>query len=445
MKNVHLTYTQPQLDIFFPEVAVKYTIIPKGRRFGATRGAAHACIEWAIEGKSILWGDTISSNIRKYVDRYFKTALKKINAANPDSPLAWDWNSRDQVLTIGGGFIDFRSADRPENWEGFGYHIIILNEAGIILEDPYLYTNAVLPMMMDYPESRLFALGVPKGKMAKDGEDNVFYQLWKSVEAGDPEYTGHTYSSYDNPRNTPEIVQKIAMRIGALDPEQVRQEIWGEFVSMSARKPFAHAFDPFRHVKACQQNPARAVKTIVDFNLDPFCAIYAHVWADHEGPHCWVFKEESISPGTLDEMARRIRIQVPHPSLINLTGDRGGDARRLGIKTNASMFADLIRLIPISVTQLTLRPNPTHVQSREDCNYVFAHHPDLRIDPGCTGLIRDLLTVAVDEDGEIIKRDRSKIAQQADLLDCFRYLVNAFLQDFKKSYKHAVPVGREVR
>jgi hypothetical protein len=162
--KLNLTFTKPQLDIFFPAEPVKYTIVAKGRRFGATRGAAHACMIWAGHGKRILWGDTINSNITRYWDRYFEPSLKHTG-------LKYHFDRTKNVASIGPGVIDFRSAEIPENWEGFGYHVIILNEAGIILKDPELYEKTVLPMLLDYPDSRLFAMGVPKGKLIKDGTD----------------------------------------------------------------------------------------------------------------------------------------------------------------------------------------------------------------------------------------------------------------------------------
>lgn len=89
--SIRLTYTQQQLDIFFPKAPARHTIIPKGRRFGATRGASHACIQWAIEGMPILWGDTVYGNITKYVERYFQPALKSNN-------IPYDWKVQERVL-----------------------------------------------------------------------------------------------------------------------------------------------------------------------------------------------------------------------------------------------------------------------------------------------------------------------------------------------------------
>src|SRR5690606_9457471 len=164
--DLDLTYSEKQSELFFPESFPKYSIIPKGRRAGLTRGAAHAFIEYGLDANLpyfpkdnlyFLWGDTVSTNIDRYFERYFQPALKQLPSG------IWQWKKVDKILKIGRLTIDFRSADRPENWEGFGYHLIFLNEAGIILEDDYLYDNAVLPMLIDFPNAKLIAAGVPKG------------------------------------------------------------------------------------------------------------------------------------------------------------------------------------------------------------------------------------------------------------------------------------------
>jgi hypothetical protein len=129
--KLKLSYTRPQLDIFFGHPEKKYIIISKGRRFGATHGAAKAIIEWALDGDKILWGDTVNGNIDRYFSRYIKPELKK--------GIPYTWSDRKKELVIGNGHIDFRSSDNPENWEGFGYKEIILNEAGIILKNDYLH------------------------------------------------------------------------------------------------------------------------------------------------------------------------------------------------------------------------------------------------------------------------------------------------------------------
>jgi len=217
-----LSYTEPQIEIFF-ETDVKFLVVTKGRRFGLTHGAGKAFIEWAIEGKRLLWGDTINSNIDRYVQRYIEPDLKK-------NEIPYKWNAQKKELRILDGHIDFRSADIPQNWEGFGYDIIFLNEAGIILKDPYLFTNAVLPMLMDFPNSRLIAGGVPKGKIGKDGKTHAFYKMAQAGIANQKGYKHLNYSSYDNPLLRNEDIDQLKDEINRMNPDMVKQEIYGQFV-----------------------------------------------------------------------------------------------------------------------------------------------------------------------------------------------------------------------
>ena len=191
LKNeIHLQYTETQHKFLYENRPdAKFFVIPAGRRFGKTKGASNATIEWMAEGKKILWGDTISTNIDRYVDRYWKPELIK-------SGIEYTYSTQKKVMTLQNfeGYIDFRSADRPENWEGFGYDIIILNEAGIILKNDYLFTNAVLPMLIDNRGSKLYAIGTPKGRVKKDNKEHRFYSMYKRAMANDPLYQLYQYS-----------------------------------------------------------------------------------------------------------------------------------------------------------------------------------------------------------------------------------------------------------
>jgi len=230
VEAIELTYTPAQMKVFFEIPAdVRYVVVTKGRRFGATQGATNACIEWCLEGKHILWGDTINSNIDRYFDRYFVPALYR-------NQIEYNYQRQSKQLNIsfGAGYIDFRSADRPENWEGFGYDVIFLNEAGIILNNKYLYSNAVLPMLMDSPKSILIAAGVPKGKHCKGvdkrEDEHPFYTLYKAAQNKSPHYILHEYSSYDNPLLSADQIKELEIEIGRMSPGMVEQEIYGKFV-----------------------------------------------------------------------------------------------------------------------------------------------------------------------------------------------------------------------
>jgi hypothetical protein len=425
MKEIELRYTRPQLDIFFSDEQARHVLVQKGRRFGATKGAANACIEWLIEGQHILWGDTIHSNINKYFERYFLPELKA-------NKIEFNWAKQERTLTAGKGHIDFRSADNPENWEGFGYSRIILNEAGIILSNPYLYTNAVRPMMLDHPDAVLYALGVPKGKLLKDGKEHPFYTLCK--KKGEKGYRVLQYSSYDNPLLSPDDIRELELDMSAMDSTQVEQEIYGNFIDRVGGNPFAIQYDKDRHSLGCHFQPNRTLYVSFDFNLDPFAIIFSHIWEDKEGLHYHIFDEMSIQGGTLANGVKDILAKYgQHRHMMVITGDYNGTARQMAAPDGLSHYLTLKRMIGLTDRQFDIRPNPRHSNSRSDCNFILANAEDFRVSPNCVHLERDLRTVEVDSDEKIIKVNRSKVEQRADHLDAFRYLCNTkALQDWAK-------------
>ena len=212
----HPVYHSNQNEIFYGSNA-KTKIVPKGRRFGLTQGYSTFTIENLLAGvKSALWVDTVQGNIESYFERYFVPQLKVIPQRY------WSWNKQRKQLHILGNYCDFRSAERPDLLEGFGYHLILLNEAGIILRDRYLWENAIKPMTLDHDPDVIIG-GTPKGgglfeEMAANAAERM--------AAGDPRFWTKTYTSYDNPFIKSEQIDLMASEI----PELVReQEIYGKF------------------------------------------------------------------------------------------------------------------------------------------------------------------------------------------------------------------------
>jgi len=197
----------------------KRKIVSKGRRWGFTRGCANDIIESALSGVGLmLWVDTVHPNIDRYVERYFIPVLKQIPSQY------WQWRQQKKEMQILNSRIDFRSADRPENIEGFGYNKIYLNEAGIILKKRYIWENAILPMTMDY-NADLIAGGTPKG-------GGLFKELWyKGNNPNNKDWESFHFTTYDNPYIDKSIIDKLSKDM----PELVRrQEIYAEFLEDSA-------------------------------------------------------------------------------------------------------------------------------------------------------------------------------------------------------------------
>lgn len=117
--------------------------------------------------------------------------------------------------------MDFRSVETPENIEGFGYDYMILNEAGVILKDPYLWHNAIRPMMWDY-DCQAFIGGTPKGG------GGIFEELYKrGLDKTQEGYASFQVTSFDNPYIPAEVIQED---IKSMPQRVVQQEIYGEFL-----------------------------------------------------------------------------------------------------------------------------------------------------------------------------------------------------------------------
>jgi hypothetical protein len=204
----------------------KKKVVAKGRRWGLTKGYANRAIEYLFDGVSPgLWVDTVNSNIDRYVERYFYPILRHL------PPAHWEWRQQKKELTVLGRKLDMRSADRPELIEGFAYRFIMLNEAGIILRDEYLWHNAIQPMMLDFNPD-VYVGGTPKGK-------GLFHELY--VKASEtPGWKEFRFSSFDNPYLQQEELQEL---VDDIPPSIQRQEIYAEFME--------DAGAVFRNVKAC--------------------------------------------------------------------------------------------------------------------------------------------------------------------------------------------------
>jgi len=427
--DLDITYLPYQEELFF-NTWERYVIVRKGRRVGLTRGMSHAFIEYALDGISpLLWVDTVNGNIDRYFDRYFLPVLKQLPRNS------WSYNVVRKELKIGSSIIDFRSAEKPETIEGFGYRKIFLNEAGIILSDSYLYTNSILPMMLDFEDSQLYAAGVPKGKKTKSGEEHKFYSLCKKAESGADNYKSFCFSSYDNPILKREDIEELEQEVA---PEDRRQEIHGEFVDKSGSNPFCYNYSPEKHESELAVfQPDRQWKMSFDFNINPFGVIFFHLWRDEHGEHCHIFDEMSIENGNVPVMVDRIKERYEHYlHMTEVTGDDMGKRKQMSERDFSSLYDQLLKGLKISKTKLKLAGNPTHENSRTDVNFVLLRFPDFKINPKtCKNTCADFKLVQCDAFGQIIKRNRNDLTQRADHLDCGRYLVNTFLKKWVVAHR----------
>ena len=416
MKNFLLTYTPEQYKILF-EAKEKYVIVPKGRRFGLTRGAAMAFVEWMAGGETpLLWGDTVHGNIDRYFSRYFMPVLKKL------APGAWKWNAQRRELTIGHATCDFRSADRPENWEGFGYKIIFLNEAGIILKDRYLYENAVLPMMLDYPGSRLIAGGVPKGKTWR-GRPHLFYELaQKGNNAAEKDYTTLRFTSYDNHHLNQKEIDKM---LKGMDSITANQEIYAQFLDKTSQ-PFAYSFDMAKHVGKCAYDPGQYLYLSFDFNRNPICCSLFQ----HYAGRIYCIETIKLQNSNIYRLCETIKIKYPFAAFI-VCGDASGANKSALVKDDMDYFKAIKTELNLSQGQMQqVTSNPRIEDNQVLVNAMLEHYPITIDREKARALVFDLEFVEMEAGGGLRKGDRNDPTQQADALDTFRYYLNRYFRDF---------------
>lgn len=210
----------------------QYSTISTTRGGGKTRGLALWIAEEIFEPgiESALWVDTVQSNIDSYVEEHFLKVIFK------DIWKECKYNAqRKRLFLPGKRFIQFASAERRENAEGFRYHRVGLNEGGIILKKASLWDNTIEPMThpRDGIANKTRIVGTMKGK-------NKFHQLRSK---NDEDWSDYHFSIYDCPNYAKEEIDKIKSSV----PEMVwRQEYLSEALD--------DAGTVFRNIDGCIKN-----------------------------------------------------------------------------------------------------------------------------------------------------------------------------------------------
>lgn len=189
-----------------------YKAAAMGRRAAKTSGGFLYCvIDKDIKIRkncNILWGDTTISNCKQYAKSKLIPLLNYLG-------VKYHFDKSEMTIEYNNNLLQFRGASQPKNWEGFGYDIILLNEAGIILKNMDLWNQTISPMLFDNPNSEVLALGTPKGYNG--------FQTFSNF----PNVKLFNYSSYDNEKLDKQKIDELKSMIPKI---LIEQEIYGHFV-----------------------------------------------------------------------------------------------------------------------------------------------------------------------------------------------------------------------
>jgi len=396
----------------------KFNSVAKGRRWGITHIMMIFIFKILLQRKvQILWGDTVHGNIDRYFQRYLLPLLKQLPANS------WNWNQQRKELRVINAtttdytsdlasIVDFRSADTPETWEGFGYHYIILNEAGIILKNTYLYKNAILPMLLDFQDSKLIAVGAPKGKTTKNGEEHPFYTLAKNGMSGRKGYSFQNYTSYQSAVATKDDIDNLVEELGGHNHPIVRQEIYGEFID-AVDLPFLHAFNEDEHIGEVSIDHRLPVYLAWDFNVSSTCLVI-----QFDSNEIRILQEYHLPgiPNICQTASHEFKLNDPY-----INGDASGANDNA---SNETYYQIIKEALDLSFSRFRVpKSNPRHKASYLVCNHIFKNFK-VKIHPQCKGLIRDCRMVQIVQQKGKIEIDKSDLTL-THYIDPLRYHLHA--------------------
>lgn len=215
-----------------------------------------------------------------------------------------------------------------------------------------------------------------------------------------------------------------------LEPEDYKIYAWGEWGDPKVDSPYITQFEDEKHVSTkAVFNPNNQIIFSFDFNIDNCKVELSHVGENH------IHFFDELTGHDLPELL--VKIDGKYGKWLSnciITGDRSGQNRTHMVSDNMNSYRLILNTLKLSSKQFKVVTNPPHKENRVTCNLILAYHPEVLINPICKDLIFDLKYVECDQDGKIIKADRTVANQKADALDCFRYTLNTFKRKFVKNY-----------
>lgn len=228
----------------------------------------------------------------------------------------------------------------------------------------------------------------------------------------------------DNPHIPAEYLESLK----ELPPVQYARFVEGDWDVMDdVANPFLYEWKDEKHIDdSVQLNGNVPVYVSVDFNINPLCALVIQ----HMGRGAVVVDEIKIEKGSVDSFCDAVLALGVPMGLIRITGDAMGKGGTVQQRDNSSAYTMIKRRLQLSDSQFLIPANPTHYNSRIDCNAALRRLEIKVNSKKCKGFVFDAKQVQCDANGSIIKSNRKNLTERADFLDCFRYFVNAILKRY---------------
>lgn len=276
----------------------------------------------------------------------------------------------------------------------------------------------------------------------KDVPYNQAY-YWNTTHAIEGKEVELTYSSTHtdykcNPHVRPERKAKLE-ELASTNPYWYLVYCKGHWGKKEVKHPYCYNFSTSKHVSTTAvYQPNRPIIFSLDFNVEPFVAICAHQWRDDKGEHTHFFKELVIeNNGDVPEMCDLMENTFGRVAMANalFTGDAMQRKREITQRDNIDAWRIIDRRFNLGKRLKVPRANPSIRENRFLLNTLCSFHPDFKFNPEMKLSIFQMQFTEVDENGDLMKKNRGDEKQRADALDGIRYLCNVFLHDYLDRYK----------
>jgi len=253
---------------------------------------------------------------------------------------------------------------------------------------------------------------------------------WTKKEFHEPFIEGRLSKDYFYLKATmsdnPSLPEDYLEGLENLDEVTKAVFVRGDWNVLDVDRPFIYAFDKKKTVfKGLELDQSEPIILSFDFNVDPITCIAGQSF---DGT-IRILKEFRLRNSDIYALCGEISAAFGDHYFI-VTGDASGNARSAMTKGALNYYTIIRDELDLSKVQFRVPSvNPSIRNSRVLCNAICANHKDFLIDSSCHYLIEDVESVEATESGDI---DKGKDARKSHLLDCFRYFLWTFHNDFIK-------------
>jgi len=200
--------------------------------------------------------------------------------------------------------------------------------------------------------------------------------------------------------------------------------IEGSWDVVDVERPFVYSFNRKKTVfKGLEIDPTEPINLSFDFNVDPITCVAGQSYEDK----IRIFKEFRLRNSNIYELCEAIKVEFGDQYFV-VTGDAAGSARSAMVQGSLNYYQIIQQELDLTTSQFKVPTfNPSVKNSRVLTNSICQNHKDFLIDSSCQYLIEDLETVEATETGDI---NKTKDARKSHLLDCIRYYLWTFHNNF---------------